>query len=234
MAQNYTIWESGQTILNVSDLHSISLISATVRIFVPLLQPSNGYTNSNYQTDEKPNPDEKDGTSLASVMSENEGNTVTRGRQGTPPLAERAMERSQALVASNVLEEDEENDEETDSEKEVKSILTKDRKVADDGYKAVWFKEDIVPECKDDVVVIEEDNDIEQNRDGSDGDNEDGDRDSENRDSDDNDADNDDENDSGQGSSSGVSFIPGRAWISRSDHPASQPHDDTEEHDIFL
>ncbi|KAJ6664991.1 hypothetical protein lerEdw1_005222 [Lerista edwardsae] len=224
---------AGQTILNVSDLYSISLIPAIVKIFVPLLQPIDGFTNYNYQTDEKPNPDEKDNTSLASVVSENEDNTVTQGQQGTPPPGEKAMESSQGSAASNVLEKDEENDEETDSEKEVRSILTKDRKVEDDGYKAVWFKEDIVPEAKDDDVMIEDYSDEERNRDGSDGDNEDGDRDNDNRDSDDNDEGNDD-NGSGQGSSSDISFIPGRAWISRSDPPASQPHEDTEERDIFL
>ncbi|XP_016890109.1 cadherin-related family member 5-like isoform X2 [Cynoglossus semilaevis] len=40
-----------------------------------------------------------------------------------------------------------------DNEKEVKSILTRDRRM-DEGYKAVWFKEDIDPDAKDEVVII--------------------------------------------------------------------------------
>ncbi|XP_066475650.1 cadherin-related family member 5 [Tiliqua scincoides] len=192
-----------------------------------------GFTNYNYQTDEKPNPDEKDDTSQASVVSENDDNIVTQEQQGTPPPAEKAVESSQASAAPDALEEGEENDEETDNEKEVRSILTKDRKVADDGYKAVWFKEDIDPEAKDDVVMIEEDSDVERNRDGSDGDNEDGDRDDDVRESDDSNEGDNNDNDHGQGSSD-VSFIPGRAWISRSDLTASQSHEDTEERDIFL
>ncbi|XP_033824474.1 cadherin-related family member 5-like isoform X2 [Periophthalmus magnuspinnatus] len=40
-----------------------------------------------------------------------------------------------------------------DEEKEVKPILTKD-KLKEDGYKAVWFKEDIDPNAKEDVVII--------------------------------------------------------------------------------
>ncbi|XP_037398508.1 cadherin-related family member 5 isoform X2 [Pygocentrus nattereri] len=40
-----------------------------------------------------------------------------------------------------------------DSEKEVKPILTKERRV-EDGYKAVWFKQDIDPNVKEEVVII--------------------------------------------------------------------------------
>ncbi|KAL0155350.1 hypothetical protein M9458_049613, partial [Cirrhinus mrigala] len=60
--------------------------------------------------------------------------------------------------------------ESTDGEKEVKPILTKERR-NEEGYKAVWFKEDIDPDTKEDVVIIpnareadedhEEDDDIE-------------------------------------------------------------------------
>ncbi|XP_066524934.1 cadherin-related family member 5 [Hoplias malabaricus] len=40
-----------------------------------------------------------------------------------------------------------------DGEKEVKPILTKERRV-EDGYKAVWFKQDIDPSVKEEVVII--------------------------------------------------------------------------------
>lgn len=39
------------------------------------------------------------------------------------------------------------------SEKEVKPILTKERRV-EEGYKSVWFKEDIDPNAKEEVVII--------------------------------------------------------------------------------
>lgn len=38
-------------------------------------------------------------------------------------------------------------------EKEVKPILTKERRT-EEGYKAVWFKEDIDPNAKEEVVII--------------------------------------------------------------------------------
>lgn len=40
-----------------------------------------------------------------------------------------------------------------DNEKEVKPILTKERRM-EEGYKAVWFKEDIDPNAKEEVVII--------------------------------------------------------------------------------
>ncbi|KAM6465616.1 cadherin-related family member 5 [Liasis olivaceus] len=75
---------------------------------------------------------------------------------------ERESENNQAPAAYETIQEKEIED--LDSEKEVRSILTKDRKMEDDGYKAVWFREDVVPEAKDDVVMIEDDSDLEQNR----------------------------------------------------------------------
>ncbi|XP_025029737.1 cadherin-related family member 5 isoform X3 [Python bivittatus] len=74
---------------------------------------------------------------------------------------ERESENNQAPAAYETIQEEEIED--LDSEKEVRSILTKDRKMEDDGYKAVWFREDVVPEAKGDVVVIEDDSDLEQN-----------------------------------------------------------------------
>ncbi|XP_039922299.1 cadherin-related family member 5 [Hirundo rustica] len=53
-------------------------------------------------------------------------------------------------------EKEEEKEEEAGQEKEVKSILKTDRHVADDGYKAVWFKTDVDPEAGERVEVIED------------------------------------------------------------------------------
>ncbi|KAF7216203.1 cadherin-related family member 5 isoform X2 [Nothobranchius furzeri] len=41
----------------------------------------------------------------------------------------------------------------SDDEKEVRPILTKERRV-EEGYKSVWFKEDIDPNAKEEVVII--------------------------------------------------------------------------------
>lgn len=51
--------------------------------------------------------------------------------------------------------------EKTDHEKEVKPILTKERRM-EDGYKAVWFKEDIDPDAKEEVVIIPDSRDEEE------------------------------------------------------------------------
>ncbi|KAM4554489.1 uncharacterized protein V3H82_018718 [Fundulus diaphanus] len=48
----------------------------------------------------------------------------------------------------------------SDDEKEVKPILTKERR-AEEGYKSVWFKEDIDPNAKEEVVIIPENRDEE-------------------------------------------------------------------------
>ncbi|XP_034736123.1 cadherin-related family member 5 isoform X2 [Etheostoma cragini] len=71
-----------------------------------------------------------------------------------------ARESDEAIAKSSVplhalLRDDTSHDgsDNTDSEKEVKPILTKERRV-DDGYKSVWFKEDIDPNAKEEVVII--------------------------------------------------------------------------------
>ncbi|XP_034031450.1 cadherin-related family member 5-like [Thalassophryne amazonica] len=56
----------------------------------------------------------------------------------------------------------------TDSEKEVKPILTKDRR-SEDGYKSVWFKEDIDPNAKQDVVIIPDSREDNEDEDWDDG-----------------------------------------------------------------
>ncbi|XP_051779410.1 cadherin-related family member 5 isoform X5 [Erpetoichthys calabaricus] len=53
------------------------------------------------------------------------------------------------------------NSEGSIGEKEVKSILTKERK-PEDGYKSVWFKEDIEPDAKVDVVIINDDAEVDE------------------------------------------------------------------------
>ncbi|MCI4382036.1 hypothetical protein PGIGA_G00258900 [Pangasianodon gigas] len=59
----------------------------------------------------------------------------------------------------------------TDKEKEVKPILTKERRM-EDGYKAVWFKEDIDPNDKEEVLISDRDQDIDHEDDDHDDDEE--------------------------------------------------------------
>jgi len=79
---------------------------------------------------------------------------------GEPPKqawdvsSKEAMQKSSAamdtLLPDNASDT---NSDKTDNEKEVKPILTKERRV-EEGYKSVWFKEDIDPNSKEEVVII--------------------------------------------------------------------------------
>lgn len=55
----------------------------------------------------------------------------------------------------NILPDDtsEAGSDKVENDKEVKPILTKERRV-EEGYKSVWFKEDIDPNAKEEVVII--------------------------------------------------------------------------------
>lgn len=67
---------------------------------------------------------------------------------------EAAVLKSTATLLARLPEDEEEpGTPEADSEKGVKPILTKERRT-EDGYKSVWFKEDIVPDAKEDVRII--------------------------------------------------------------------------------
>ncbi|KAL8170033.1 UNVERIFIED_CONTAM: hypothetical protein K2H54_062155 [Gekko kuhli] len=161
--------------------------------FNPVRKLSLVSSNHYFQDDEKHDSGENDNKSLASDESAR-NDPVTKLRSGTPPPWKKAVESSQASSRSAGTEEGEEGAGSHESGKEVKSILTKDRRLEEDGYKAVWFKEDINPEAEDDVMMIEADSDAEQSR---------------------NDEDSDDGDDEGEGDhrgsgrgSSDVSFVP--------------------------
>ncbi len=64
-------------------------------------------------------------------------------------------EDAKPSVSPAVLRDDtsQADSDKTDNDKEVKPILTKERRM-DDGYKSVWFKEDIDPNAKEEVVII--------------------------------------------------------------------------------
>ena len=72
---------------------------------------------------------------------------------GNLPVNEAIVKSSLAL--HNLLGDNtsEAGSDKTDSDKEVKPILTKERRM-EEGYKSVWFKEDIDPNAKEEVVII--------------------------------------------------------------------------------
>ncbi|XP_023784276.1 cadherin-related family member 5 [Cyanistes caeruleus] len=122
---------------------------------------SGGHQNEYYQEDEQPyvNTKQHEPSETSSVQAE-------------PPVPEQpalalyssGAEETESLpkdsIASTVIfnqeEKEEEKEEEAEQEKEVKSILKTDRNLADDGYKAVWFKTDVDPEAGERVEVIED------------------------------------------------------------------------------
>ncbi|XP_068050574.1 cadherin-related family member 5 isoform X1 [Anomalospiza imberbis] len=123
---------------------------------------SEGHQNKYYQEDEQPG-----------VSTKQHETSETSSVQGETPVPEQpalalhfsSAEETESLpkgsIASTVIfdqeeEEKEEKEEEAGQEKEVKSILKTDRHVADDGYKAVWFKTDVDPEAGERVEVIED------------------------------------------------------------------------------
>ncbi|KAM4898166.1 cadherin-related family member 5 [Sylvia borin] len=125
---------------------------------------SGGYQNEYYQEDEQPD-----------VSSRQHETSETSSVQAETPVpeepalafysssAEEMESIPKGFIAPTVVfdqeekeEEKEEKEEEAGQEKEVKSILKTDRHVADDGYKAVWFKTDVDPEGGERVEVIED------------------------------------------------------------------------------
>ncbi|XP_030806066.1 cadherin-related family member 5 [Camarhynchus parvulus] len=122
---------------------------------------SGGHQNKYYQEDEQP-----DVSTKQHETSESSSVQAETPVPGQPALASHfsSAEETESLpkgsIASTVIfdqeEEEEEKEEEAGQEKEVKSILKTDRHMADDGYKAVWFKTDVDPEAGERVEVIED------------------------------------------------------------------------------
>ncbi|XP_019375347.1 PREDICTED: cadherin-related family member 5 [Gavialis gangeticus] len=157
--------------------------------------------NDSYQDDEE-NPASTGESELPRSNSSRNASPVLHKRSESFQPFETMIASSLGVTSATVNEEQEEKDKaahDSDSEKEVKSILTKDRKPADDGYKAVWFN----PDAKEEVMVIEDA--PEEEEDGNDGDRNEG---KENWDDDDND---DSSNQDSHPGDPVVSFIPQRA-----------------------
>lgn len=107
-------------------------------------KPGIQYTNDAFQKDE-------DGESTGSGGS----NKVVGGELQKAGLDFKFNEDVKPSVTPDLLRDDTSlaGSDKADSEKEVKPILTKERRM-DDGYKSVWFKEDIDPDAKEEVVII--------------------------------------------------------------------------------
>ncbi|XP_053175306.1 cadherin-related family member 5 [Scomber japonicus] len=101
------------------------------------------YTNMAYLND-------KDGGSTGSDNPD--GGSIKVGEE---PLYENSLLRESSAPVKSPQHDDGSltGSEYTDSEKEVKPILTKERRM-EEGYKSVWFKEDIDPNAKEEVVII--------------------------------------------------------------------------------
>ncbi|KAM7415376.1 hypothetical protein PAMA_019957 [Pampus argenteus] len=95
-------------------------------------------------------------TNEAFQNNEDGGSTGSSGPDGGSMMAVREPSPSvqqSFLLREYSLQHDDASSDKTDSEKEVKPILTKERRM-EEGYKSVWFKEDIDPNAKEEVVII--------------------------------------------------------------------------------
>lgn len=104
------------------------------------------YTNDAFSKDE-------DGSSTRSGSPK--GGTIIQPTE--PDKTARDLEKYLSPEEPSVLVQDDAASQSgldsDDKEKEVRPILTKGRR-QDEGYKSVWFKEDIDPEAKEEVVII--------------------------------------------------------------------------------
>ncbi|XP_063336397.1 cadherin-related family member 5 [Pelmatolapia mariae] len=103
------------------------------------------YTNEAFQRDD-------DGGSTGSSGPETKSVQTPKPAWDIP--TKEAIERSSAPL-HDLLPDDTSDvgSDKADSEKEVKPILTKERRV-EEGYKSVWFKADIDPSAKEEVVIL--------------------------------------------------------------------------------
>ncbi|XP_074533964.1 cadherin-related family member 5-like [Halichoeres trimaculatus] len=69
-------------------------------------------------------------------------------------MLEEAIQKANASLSLGQGDDASLADSDKTDDKDVKPILTKERRMGDDGYKSVWFKEDIDPNAKEEVVII--------------------------------------------------------------------------------
>ncbi|XP_077601079.1 cadherin-related family member 5-like isoform X1 [Stigmatopora nigra] len=76
--------------------------------------------------------------------------------------------KSNVTALGSLLEGDDISQTSSDKDKEVKPILTKERRL-EEGYKAVWFKKDIDPNAKEEVVIIPDRREVDSEDEDEDG-----------------------------------------------------------------
>ncbi|KAM6408124.1 cadherin-related family member 5 [Rhynochetos jubatus] len=144
------------------------------------------YQNQSYKQDEHPDVSIKQRKTSENGSVSSMTHVLEQPALPSPSSnAEEIHSLPKASVASTIIfdqeKEEKEVVEEAEHEKEVKSILKTDRHVADDGYKAVWFKTDVDPDAGERVKVIEDsagdgdddsDQDLQENEDDYDKDKE--------------------------------------------------------------
>ncbi|XP_010292632.1 PREDICTED: cadherin-related family member 5 [Phaethon lepturus] len=124
-------------------------------------ETSGGYQNRSYKQDEHPDVSTKQHETSENGSIQPMTHVLEQPALSLPfSNAEEINSLPNASVASTIIfdqeEKEKEMEEESEHEKEVKSILKTDRHVADDGYKAVWFKTDVDPDAGERVEVIED------------------------------------------------------------------------------
>lgn len=133
---------------------AVKFTAQFLTIFISLLpQLTNGslknvlqYTNESFQKDEDGDHNNSGDPDKRDLVT---GEKARKAERNFPEY-ENVEKPSVLLQADNISQTSSQN---TDSEKEVTSILTKERRM-DEGYKSVWFKEDIDPNAKEEVVII--------------------------------------------------------------------------------
>ncbi|KAM9278470.1 cadherin-related family member 5 [Morus bassanus] len=122
---------------------------------------SGDYQNQSYMQDEHPEVSTKQHETSQNGSVQSMAHVLEQPSFSLPTSnTEEIDSLPKASIASTIIfdqeEKKEEVEEEIEHEKEVKSILKTDRCMADDGYKAVWFKTDVDPDAGGSVEVIEE------------------------------------------------------------------------------
>ncbi|XP_009572307.1 PREDICTED: cadherin-related family member 5 [Fulmarus glacialis] len=122
---------------------------------------SGDYQNQSYKQDEHPDVRTKQHETSENGSVQSMTRVLEQPALSLPSSNTEEIESlPKASIVSTIIfdreDKEEEVEEETEHEKEVKSILKTDRHVADDGYKAVWFKTDVDPDAGERVEVIED------------------------------------------------------------------------------
>ncbi|KAG7233932.1 hypothetical protein INR49_006356 [Caranx melampygus] len=107
------------------------------------------YTNEAFQHDEDKGSVGSSGSDSSNILI---GRELQKAAE-TIPQKETFTKTAAPLHAFLPDDTSQAGSDDADSEKEVKPILTKERRM-EEGYKSVWFKEDIDPSAREEVVII--------------------------------------------------------------------------------